>query len=68
MVDEREVATPRAAVAAADELGYPVVVKLCGANIAHKTERGLVKLRLADGEARRSSIGRAARQGDTRRW
>ncbi|MBI4884199.1 MAG: acetate--CoA ligase family protein [Actinobacteria bacterium] len=36
------------AVAAAVELGFPVVVKLCGDSIAHKTERGLVKLRLAD--------------------
>ena len=49
--DEREVTSSLAAVAAADELGYPVVLKLCGAEIAHKTERGLVKLRLGDGEA-----------------
>lgn len=34
---ERLVATPDDAVAAADELGYPVVAKLCGATIAHKT-------------------------------
>ena len=45
---ERLVATPTEAVTAADELGYPVVAKLCGAAIAHKTERGLVKLRLGD--------------------
>ncbi|MCU1396984.1 MAG: putative acyl-CoA synthetase, partial [Acidimicrobiales bacterium] len=32
-------------------LGFPVVVKLCGDAIAHKTERGLVKLRLADSAA-----------------
>jgi acetyltransferase len=38
-------------VAAADELGYPVVVKLGGDAIAHKTERGLVRLRLNDQEA-----------------
>jgi acyl-CoA synthetase (NDP forming) len=48
IADEREVATPKAAADAADSLGYPVVVKLCGAAIAHKTERGLVRLRLAD--------------------
>ena len=46
MADEREVATPHDAVEAAEALGYPVVVKLCGAAIAHKTERGLVRLRL----------------------
>lgn len=48
---EREVTTPSAAVEAAESLGYPVVIKLCGATIAHKTERGLVKLRLADATA-----------------
>jgi len=34
------------AVHAADVLGYPVVVKLSGDGIAHKTERGLVRLSL----------------------
>ena len=48
---ERIVATADEAVAAADELGYPVVAKLCGDAIAHKTERGLVKLRLHDADA-----------------
>ncbi len=46
--DECDVADPTAAVGAADALGYPVVVKLCGSAIAHKTERGLVRLRLGD--------------------
>ena len=35
------------AVGAARELGYPVVMKLCGDTIAHKTERGLVRLSLS---------------------
>jgi acetyl-CoA synthetase (ADP-forming) len=39
------------AVAAAEELGFPVVVKLCGNAIAHKTERGLVRLGLGTPEA-----------------
>ena len=30
----------------AEEMGFPVVVKLCGEAIAHKTERGLVRLSL----------------------
>ena len=51
IADEREVATAADAAAAAAALGFPVVVKLCGDAIAHKTERGLVKLRLADGAA-----------------
>jgi acetyl-CoA synthetase (ADP-forming) len=40
------VATPDDAVDAASSLGLPAVVKLCGDTIAHKTERGLVRLRL----------------------
>jgi acetyltransferase len=48
---ERVVDDPGAAGDAADELGYPVVVKLNGDAIAHKTERGLVKLRLSDRDA-----------------
>lgn len=41
---------------AADEIGYPVVAKLNGDAIAHKTERGLVRLRLSD----RDAVERAA--------
>ena len=48
---ERKVSTADNAVAAAEEIGYPVVAKLGGDSIAHKTERGLVKLRLATPEA-----------------
>jgi acyl-CoA synthetase (NDP forming) len=45
---EYVVADAGAAGDAADSLGYPVVAKLNGDAIAHKTERGLVRLRLAD--------------------
>src|ERR1700760_77623 len=48
---QRLVADPDAAAAAADALGYPVVAKLCGDAIAHKTERGLVRLGLRDSES-----------------
>lgn len=48
---ERVVSTPQAAAEAATEIGFPVVAKLCGDAIAHKTERGLVRLRLATAEA-----------------
>ncbi len=48
---QRLVSTPAAAVDAAAELGYPVVVKLTGEAIAHKTERGLVRLGLAEPDA-----------------
>jgi succinyl-CoA synthetase beta subunit len=50
VLDERVVATADEAATAADELGYPVVAKLCGDAIAHKTERGLVRLRLGSSD------------------
>jgi acetyl-CoA synthetase (ADP-forming) len=49
--DERVVAGAAAAAAAATEIGFPVVAKLCGDRIAHKTERGLVRLALGDAAA-----------------
>jgi acetyl-CoA synthetase (ADP-forming) len=55
VLPERLAAGPDEAAAAADELGYPVVAKLCGDAIAHKTERGLVRLRLGDAAAVREA-------------
>lgn len=46
--DERTVGTAADAAAAAEAIGFPVVVKLGGDGIAHKTERGLVRLGLSD--------------------
>src|SRR5438067_1595151 len=47
---------PAAALAAA-EIGCPVALKLCGDAIAHKTERNLVRLGLADAGAVRAAAG-----------
>ena len=55
LAGERLAGDPEAAVAAADELGYPVVAKLNGERIAHKTERGLVRLNLGDADAVRTA-------------
>jgi acetate---CoA ligase (ADP-forming) subunit beta len=55
VLDERSVTSADDAAHAANELGFPVVAKLCGAAIAHKTERGLVRLGLADEEAVRTA-------------
>ncbi len=52
---EHIVGDAEAAVAAAEALGSPVVAKLNGDAIAHKTERGLVRLNLASAEAVRSA-------------
>jgi acetyl-CoA synthetase (ADP-forming) len=43
------------AARAAEQLGYPVVLKLCGRGIAHKTERSLVRLDLMSEEFVRQS-------------
>jgi acetyltransferase len=55
---ERKVNSASEAASAAKELGFPVVVKLGGDKIAHKTERGLVRLRLND----ESSVVEASEQ------
>ena len=52
---EHRAATADDAVAAARALGYPVVVKLHGDAIAHKTERRLVRLGVADAAAVRAA-------------
>ncbi|MDP1820004.1 MAG: acetate--CoA ligase family protein [Acidimicrobiales bacterium] len=49
--DERQAHDGQGAVGAAAEIGHPVVLKLGGAAIAHKTERGLVRLALGDDAA-----------------
>ncbi len=48
VVEERLVSDLAAAKAAAGQLGYPVALKACAAGLAHKTEAGLVALRLRD--------------------
>jgi len=50
---ERLVTDGDEALAAASEIGFPVVVKLCGDGIAHKTERQLVRVGVADAAALR---------------
>lgn len=55
LADEREVTDADAAIAAATGIGGPVVLKLCGDAIAHKTERGLVRLRIHGDDAVRAA-------------
>jgi acetate---CoA ligase (ADP-forming) subunit beta len=57
VLPERSAASADAAVVAASEVGFPVVVKLCGDTIAHKTERGLVRLNLGDEASVREAAG-----------
>ena len=46
--EERVVEDPAAAARAAIEIGFPVVLKLAGDGIAHKTERKLVRVGVPD--------------------
>lgn len=59
VLDERLAVTADDAVAAAREIsaaGAPAVLKLCGPGVAHKTERGLVRLGLrGDDEVREAA-------------
>ncbi|MEJ2731359.1 MAG: acetate--CoA ligase family protein [Deltaproteobacteria bacterium] len=56
VVPEAAAADAREAVAAADAFGYPVVVKGLGAELAHKTERGLVHLNLSAAAAVKKAV------------
>lgn len=56
VVDEQLVNSADAAVVAAGQLGYPVVMKACAARLAHKTESGLVLVGLSDEGAARAAF------------
>lgn len=55
--------TAEAAAVAAFELGYPVVLKACGATLTHKSEHGLVALDVADEAAVRGAFTELAARG-----
>lgn len=54
-----------AAVVVAERLGYPVVLKVCSASIAHKSDIGGVALGLGDPGAVRSAFARVLAAGRT---
>jgi acyl-CoA synthetase (NDP forming) len=58
VIDEALACDAAAAVAAADAQGYPAALKGCAPGLAHKSDRGLVRLNLADAAA----VESAARQ------
>jgi acetyl-CoA synthetase (ADP-forming) len=68
---EHLVETADEAVRAAQALGFPVALKLCGRTIAHKTEQNLVRLGLPDTDAVRRAgeallAARASDDGNVR--
>jgi acetyltransferase len=56
VAETRTAATAEEAVAAADDIGYPVVVKLVSHTITHKSDVGGVRLDLADEAAVREAF------------
>ena len=56
LVPERFVHRNKAVVAAARDIGFPVVVKGVGANLLHKTERGLVHLNLFNAQSVENAV------------
>jgi acyl-CoA synthetase (NDP forming)/GNAT superfamily N-acetyltransferase len=51
-----QVTGPDAAAELAERLGYPVVVKVAGRDVVHKTERGLVRVGLASADEVRAAV------------
>ena len=58
LASSQVVSTAAEAIAAAQELGYPVVLKVASAKIQHKTDVGGVKVDLRNGD----EVGRAFRE------
>lgn len=50
-VPDGQLVTAAEVIAAAEQIGYPVVLKATGAALAHKTELGAVRLNIADAGA-----------------
>lgn len=55
---ERVARSPAESADAAEEIGYPVALKLESPDVAHKTEAGGIELNLVGGEAVREAHGR----------
>jgi len=60
--EQHLVSTVDGAVRAAEAVGYPVALKLCGRGIAHKTERDLVRLDAAGADEIRDQAGKLLAQ------
>ncbi|UCF91656.1 MAG: acetate--CoA ligase family protein [Desulfobacterales bacterium] len=51
---------PAAAEAAAAQIGYPVVLKVCAAGLAHKTEQGLIEVGIKNAGELKAAYARLA--------
>lgn len=64
VTDELIVATEKEAVAEAERMGYPVVLKFCGPEIAHKSELGLVEINLRNAAELLEAFRRLEKNGE----
>ncbi len=56
VTDECLVKTPEELIPAADKIGYPLVLKACSADIAHKTEKGLIRVDVRNEEEAKTAF------------
>jgi len=63
-VEEELVKTEAEAIAAAERFGYPVVLKACSPNLAHKSDRGLVAANLDDRSSMEAAVAEIARRAE----
>jgi len=56
VTDECLVNTPEALIPAAEKIGYPLVLKACSAEIAHKTEKGLIRVDVRNEEEAKTAF------------
>ena len=50
VTEEKLAKTPEELIKAAADIGYPLVIKACSADIAHKTEKGLIRVDIRNDE------------------
>jgi len=56
VTDEKLAKTPEELIAAAAIIGYPLVLKACSADIAHKTEKGLIRVDVRNEEEAKTAF------------
>jgi acetyl-CoA synthetase (ADP-forming) len=56
VTDEQLAKTPEELIKAATKIGYPLVIKACAADIAHKTEKGLIRVDVRNDEEAKTAF------------
>ena len=56
VTDEKLAKTPEELIKAAAKIGYPLVIKASSADIAHKTEKGLIRVDVRNNEEAKTAF------------